>query len=111
MATLTELMSKNEKIEKAVKLLVKVNKAKAKVKKEKAEAQAIVIPVMKSEGIGSEKIEGLNFTYVEATERDKFNQKLAKQLLLDWGFDPEVIDLIWSETLKKSDVAESLRIS
>lgn len=111
MATLNELMVVDPKIKSAVDHIVKGNTYRLKYKKEKAEGQAVIIPVMKREGIGSEKVNGLNFTYTAPTKRDKFDQKKAKELLLDWGFDSEVIDLIWDEASKESDVAECLKIT
>lgn len=111
MATINEMIQTKVEIKKAVDQIIKANKHKLKAKKEKAEGQAVIIPVMKENGINSEKVKGLNFSYVKPGKRANFDKDLAKEMLLDWGFDAEVIELIWDVASKDSDVAESLKIS
>lgn len=111
MATINELSQTNKEVKDAVNDIVASHKFKLKSNDKKAKGQAVIIPLMKKEGIKSEKVCGLNFSYTGPANQSTFDKKKAKQLLLDQGFDSEIIELIWMECTKDGKKAECLKIS
>ena len=111
MASINELIQKDNNLKSAVENVVKSHTLKLKSNETKAKGQSVILPLMKKEKIKSEKVYGLNFSYIAGGKQSTFNKEKAKKLLLEQGFDPEIIELIWMESTKEGDKAEALRIS
>lgn len=111
MASLSKLMKSSKKVAKALENLTQAHTLKLQSNEKKAAGQEVILPLMREHSIKSEKVSGLNLTYVNGGTQNNFDKKLAKELLLEWGFDKEVIDHIWAEASKESKKAEALRVS
>lgn len=111
MATINELIKTNKKVANAVQEIIESQKLKVRSNEKKAEGQSIIIPFMKENEIKSEKVNGYNFSYVSGGIQNSFDKDRAKELLLEWGFDKDVIEDVWKEASKQGKRSEALRVS